>query len=117
MVARCGERKVKLYLMLRNFWGVIAFSQEMTINFRGCRIGQVVRLAVLALAFCVGWGGVASEQDAGKVVDEYVKAAGGKKALGKIQTSTLEGILAGRMERRGRLRWIPRCPTGFIRSW
>lgn len=31
-------------------------------------------------------------QDAGKIVDQYVKAAGGSKALSKIQTLTLEGV-------------------------
>jgi len=30
-------------------------------------------------------------QDAGKIVDQYVKAAGGSKALSKIQTLTIEG--------------------------
>ena len=32
-----------------------------------------------------------SAQDAGKIVEQYVKAAGGAKALSKIQTLTLEG--------------------------
>ena len=32
-----------------------------------------------------------SAQDAGKIVEQYVKAAGGGKALSKIQTLTLEG--------------------------
>ena len=33
----------------------------------------------------------APAQDAGKIVEQYVKAAGGSKAFGKIQTLTLEG--------------------------
>jgi hypothetical protein len=33
----------------------------------------------------------APAQDAGKIIEQYVKAAGGSKALGKIQTFTLEG--------------------------
>ena len=33
----------------------------------------------------------AHAQEPGKIVDQYVKAAGGSKALGKIQTLTLEG--------------------------
>jgi hypothetical protein len=36
---------------------------------------------------------VAHCEDAGKVVEQYVKAAGGAKALGKIRTLTLEGTL------------------------
>jgi hypothetical protein len=33
-------------------------------------------------------------QEAGKIVDQYVKAAGGSKALTKIQTLVLEGVFA-----------------------
>src|SRR2546427_7143386 len=33
----------------------------------------------------------AAAQEAGKIVDQYVKAAGGGRALAKIQTLTLEG--------------------------
>jgi len=34
-------------------------------------------------------------QEAGKIVDQYVKAAGGGKSLARIQTLTLEGTFAG----------------------
>jgi hypothetical protein len=34
-------------------------------------------------------------QDAGKIVDQYVKAAGGTKALSRIQTIRLEGAISG----------------------
>src|SRR5216684_723642 len=34
-------------------------------------------------------------QEAGKIVDQYVKAAGGGKALARIQTLTLEGTFTG----------------------
>jgi hypothetical protein len=37
----------------------------------------------------------ADGQEAGKIVDQYVKAAGGGKALAKIQTLTLEGTFTG----------------------
>src|SRR5437868_15146182 len=33
--------------------------------------------------------------DAAKIVDQYVKAAGGAKALARIQTLAIEGTLAG----------------------
>jgi hypothetical protein len=33
----------------------------------------------------------AGAQEAGKIVDQYVKAAGGGKALSRIQTLTIEG--------------------------
>src|SRR5216684_9372911 len=34
-------------------------------------------------------------QEAGKIVDQYVKAAGGGKALARIQTLTIEGTFTG----------------------
>jgi hypothetical protein len=48
-------------------------------------------LAVPFLCF-VGWTPAAVGQEPSQVVDQYVKAAGGSKALGKIQTLTLEGV-------------------------
>jgi hypothetical protein len=36
----------------------------------------------------------APAQEAGKIIDQYVKAAGGAKALRKVQTLTLEGAIA-----------------------
>ena len=48
-------------------------------------------LAVPFLCF-VGWTPAAAGQEPSQVVDQYVKAAGGSKALGKIQTLTLEGV-------------------------
>src|SRR6267378_4863363 len=48
-------------------------------------------LAVPFLCF-VGWTPAAAGQEPSQVVDRYVKAAGGSKALGKIQTLTLEGV-------------------------
>jgi hypothetical protein len=40
---------------------------------------------------CLGLAGFAQGQDPGKIVDQYVKAAGGSKTLSRIQTLTLEG--------------------------
>jgi hypothetical protein len=45
-------------------------------------------LALLLSASCVS---PALSQEANKIVDQYVKASGGSKALAKIQTLTLEG--------------------------
>jgi hypothetical protein len=47
----------------------------------------------LAITFLCVFGAIspASGQEAGKIVDQYVKAAGGGRALAKIQTLTLEG--------------------------
>jgi hypothetical protein len=50
-------------------------------------------LAVSFLCF-LGGAPAALSQEPGKVVDQYLKAAGGSKALGKIQTLTLEGTFS-----------------------
>ncbi len=52
------------------------------------RTCSLVPIAVLALATaCVP----ARAQDAEKIVDQYIKAQGGSKALSKVQTLTIEG--------------------------
>ena len=51
-----------------------------------------VRLPIPFLALILAAGACpAGAQEAEKTVSQYVKAAGGSKALGKIQTLTLEG--------------------------
>src|SRR5260370_34567977 len=56
------------------------------------RIRLFTIVIVLALT---GGAHPAAAQEAGKIVDQYVKAAGGGKALGRIQTLTLEGMFTG----------------------
>jgi len=46
--------------------------------------------SVITLIF-IGLAGPARAQDAGKIIEQYIKAAGGSKTLSKIQTLTLEG--------------------------
>jgi hypothetical protein len=53
----------------------------------GLRRTLLPLLVMSGLAFC----SVAQAQDAGKIIDQYLKAQGGRKALGKIQTLTLQG--------------------------
>jgi len=55
-----------------------------------------MRLRSLILCIAVGSAAAtfsASAQDAGRIVDQYVKATGGSKALSKIQTLTIEGTI------------------------
>ncbi len=47
--------------------------------------------ALSALLLLLALATSAHAQDAQKIVDQYVKAAGGSKALSKTQTLTLEG--------------------------
>ena len=70
-----------------NFPQGIAFIQLNLMHTR-----MLIRVVVLLLA---GLGCPARAQDAGKIVEQYVKAAGGAKALSKIQTLTMEGIYTG----------------------
>ena len=50
-----------------------------------------LRLLALAVFASTGWVPSALCQEAGKIVDQYVKASGGSRALGRIQTLALEG--------------------------
>jgi hypothetical protein len=49
------------------------------------------QLSSLLALICLGSAGSTHGQDAGKIVDQYMKAAGGSKALSKIQTLSIEG--------------------------
>jgi len=51
-------------------------------------------LTILILLMLTGGAYPAGAQEAGKIVEQYVKAAGGGRALAKIKTLTLEGSFA-----------------------
>src|SRR6266851_3460227 len=51
-------------------------------------------LTILIALMLTGGAYPARAQEAGKIVEQYVKAAGGGRALAKIQTLTLEGSFA-----------------------
>lgn len=50
---------------------------------------------LLALAFHFQFPSVSRAQDAGKIIDEYVKAVGGNKTLSKVQTISIDGTFSG----------------------
>ncbi len=50
--------------------------------------------APIAFILLIGWAMPARAQDAEKIVDQYIKAQGGSKALSKVQTLTIEGTFA-----------------------
>jgi hypothetical protein len=52
-------------------------------------------LAAIIAFILLGWAVPVRAQDAEKIVDQYIKAQGGSKALSKIQTLTIEGTFAG----------------------
>ncbi len=50
---------------------------------------------LLTLTSVLGWAGTCRAQDAGKIIDQYVKAVGGSKALSKLQTISIDGTFSG----------------------
>src|SRR5215469_12134947 len=48
-------------------------------------------LCLASVTFVLGSSHLAHAQEPGKIVEQYVKAAGGSRALSKIQTLALEG--------------------------
>jgi hypothetical protein len=64
-------------------------------NLRSYRPVLRAHLLALIVLYCLGSPSPALSQEPGKIVDQYVKAAGGGKALAKIQTLTLEGTFTG----------------------
>ena len=53
-----------------------------------------ISIAILC-AFLFGIGAAAQAQEAEKIVNAYVKAAGGSRALSRVQTISIEGTVAG----------------------
>ena len=51
--------------------------------------------------FDLGSGAPTRAQDAEKIVDQYIKAQGGAKALSKVQTLTIEGTLSNTADGKG----------------
>ncbi len=48
-------------------------------------------IALIVLILTAGAYPARAQEEPGKIVDQYVKATGGSKALGRVQTLTLEG--------------------------
>ena len=53
-----------------------------------------IHIATLC-AFLLGMAAPAHAQDAAKIINEYVKAAGGARALSQVRTVSIEGTVAG----------------------
>ena len=50
---------------------------------------------LITIALMLAGASVCAAQDAGKIIEQYVKAIGGSKALSKIQTITVDGSISG----------------------
>src|SRR5439155_1326469 len=48
-------------------------------------------IALIALILTAGMHPARAQEEPGKIIDQYVKAAGGGKALSRIQTLSIEG--------------------------
>jgi hypothetical protein len=55
----------------------------------------MVQLLAITFLSVFGWISLATAQEAGKIVEQYLKAVGGSRAMSKIQTVTLEGTFTG----------------------
>ncbi len=60
-----------------------------------------------------GLPATAHAQDAGKILNQYVNAAGGSKRLGKIQTLALEGTFTGRDGKTGTYTFDTKLPNRY----
>ncbi len=69
-------------------------------------------IAVWVLGY-LSWTPLAHGQDAEKVVEQYVKASGGAKALGRIKTLTLEGTLTGEGGKTGTFTLDTKLPNRY----
>ncbi|HTZ32679.1 MAG TPA: hypothetical protein VMH31_09490 [Methylomirabilota bacterium] len=57
-------------------------------------------------------------QDASKIIDQYVKAAGGSKVLSRIQTLTLDGTVQGEGDQQaGTYTFITKLPNRYYTEW
>ena len=72
------------------------------------------RLFTILIAFTLtGLSCPAGAQEAGKIVDQYVKAAGGGKALARIQTLTIEGTFTSDDGKSGTYTLDTRLPNRY----
>ena len=70
---------------------------------------------LIMTVFCSGW---ASGQDAGKILEQYLKAAGGSKVLSRIHTVALDGaIQASANQPVGTYTFIVKQPNRYYTEW
>src|SRR6266851_3267057 len=72
-----------------------------------------LRLLALAVFASTGWVPSALCQEAGKIADQYVKASGGSRALGRIQTLALEGSFTSEDGKTGTYTLDTRLPNRY----
>src|SRR5450432_1064901 len=70
-------------------------------------------LVLITLASVFIWADVCNAQDAGKIVEQYVKAVGGSKLLGSLQTISVDGTISGGDARGGTYSWRVKQPNRY----
>src|SRR5271154_6046295 len=73
---------------------------------------SIVRIAMPLLLTALS-SGATQAQDAEKIISQYVKAAGGRNALSKIQTISLEGTFAGSETAPGTFTFYVKTPNRY----
>src|SRR5213079_1889736 len=73
-------------------------------------------LRFASIVFILGFARLACAQEPAKIVEQYVKAAGGGKALSKIQTLALEGIFTTDDEKSGTYTLNTKLPNRYYNS-
>jgi hypothetical protein len=68
---------------------------------------------ILIALILTGTASSAPAQDPGKIVDQYVKAAGGSRVLSKIQTLTLEGTFTNGAGKPGSYTFDTKLPNRY----
>src|SRR5277367_5231012 len=80
-----------------------------TMRVLSSRIPVCVSMAMLSLLRC----GIVEAQEASKIVAESLKAQGGRKALSKVQTMTLEGTFPGSEGAPGTFTFYVKTPNRY----
>ena len=82
-------------------------------NTRSCRPSILAQFLAFTFLCSLGLAPRALCQEAGKIVDQYVKATGGGKALARIQTLTIEGTFTGDGGKSGTYTLDTKLPNRF----
>ena len=75
--------------------------------------GRLVRVCAAAFLLLFAASSSVFSQEAGKIIDQYVKAAGGRKALSRVQTMALEGTFTAADGQSGTYTLDTKLPNRF----
>ena len=73
-------------------------------------------IALIALILTVGMRPARAQEEPGKIIDQYVKAAGGDKTLSRIQTLSIEGTFTSDDGKTGTYTLDTKLPNRYYSS-